>query len=294
MDGLAATVVGAETEGLMPTGRRFYKMTGSGNDFVFFDSTDGPATDFEAPAVIQRLCARGTGVGADGVVFFSRLEPEKVAIRYYNSDGSGGELCGNATLCAVRLAELLGTRSDGDLTIDTDAGDVATRFVDGLPEIDLEPVSSIQPDYAAISLVTSEKRIGFAEVGVPHVVLEVEDVSRVDVLGRGSQIRRDRSLRAGANVNFLSPGSDGSWRVRTYERGVEGETLACGTGAVASAIMLVEWGQATSPVRLIPKSGRPLTVKLRPNGTAWDPSLRGTAELVFIGQLPSTPSAKLR
>ena len=270
----------------MSTGRRFYKMTGSGNDFVFFDSADGPTTEFEAPDVIQRLCARGTGVGADGVVIFSRSGADKVAIRYYNSDGSGGELCGNATLCAVRLAELLGTESDDGLTIDTDAGDVAARLVDGLPEIDLEPVSSIQPEYSAISLMTREKRIGFAEVGVPHVVLEVDDVSGVDVLGRGSQIRRDRSLRAGANVNFLSPGSAGSWRVRTYERGVEGETLACGTGAVASAIMLVEWGKATSPVRLIPKSELPLTVGLRRNGAAWDPSLRGNAELVFIGQLP--------
>lgn len=286
MDGVAAPVVGAEAEGLMPTGRRFYKMTGSGNDFVFFDSADGPATDFEAPDMIQRLCARGTGIGADGAVFFSRPGGNKVAIRYYNSDGSGGELCGNATLCAVRLAELLGTRPDEGLTIDTDAGDVAARLVDGLPEIDLEPVSSVQPEYSAIPLVNAEERIGFAEVGVPHVVLEVDDVSRVDVLGRGSQIRRDRSLRAGANVNFLSPSFDGSWRIRTYERGVEGETLACGTGAVASAIMLVEWGKATSPVRLIPKSERPLTVGLRRNGSGWDPSLRGNAELVYIGQFP--------
>jgi diaminopimelate epimerase len=261
-------------------------MSGSGNDFIFFDAADGPTAEFQAPEVIQRLCARGTGVGADGVVLFSRANADKVAIRYYNADGSAGELCGNATLCSVRLAELLGTSVGSNLTIDTDTGDVAGRLIDGLPEIDLEPVTLVQPSYSAIPLVPPEKRMGFAEVGVPHVVLEVDDVSGADVLGRGSRIRRDRSLAAGANVNFLSPASDGSWRVRTYERGVEGETLACGTGAVASAIMLVEWGKATSPVRLTPKSGRALTVRLQRNGSGWNPSLRGNAELVFIGELP--------
>jgi diaminopimelate epimerase len=285
---MAPSLVESEAKGLMPAGRAFYKMSGSGNDFVFFDLADGPAGELATAAGIQELCARGTGVGADGVVFFDRSNARAPAITYYNSDGSGGELCGNATLCTVRLAELLGTRCDDGVTIRTDAGDVAARLVEGLPEIDLEAVGGVQPEFPAIRPTGSEKRLGYAQVGVPHIVVEVADVATVDVMGRGSRIRRDRSLATGANVNFLAPASDGSWMIRTYERGVEGETLACGTGAVASAILLEAWGRASSPVRLVTRSGRTLAVRLRREGDVWYPSLRGSAELVFTGQLPPT------
>jgi len=270
----------------MAGGRTFYKMSGSGNDFIFFDIGDEPAGELESPAVIREICARGTGVGADGVVFFDRPEDGVVNIRYYNSDGSGGELCGNATLCAVRLTELLSGSADR-VTVRTDVGDVAARLVDGLPEIDLAAVGDVTPDFTAIPAAGSEKRIGYALVGVPHIVLEVPDVSTVDVIGRGSEIRRHRSLAMGANVNFVAPnpGHDGKWLIRTYERGVERETLACGTGAVASAILITAWGRASASVSLVTKSGRILAVRPGKDGTGWKPSLRGSADLVFTGQL---------
>ena len=268
-------------------GRTFYKMSGSGNDFVFFDLRDGPPGSLETADEIRRICARGTGVGADGVVFFDRPVDGDVTIRYYNSDGSSGELCGNATLCTVRLAQLIGTRCDDGLVIQTDAGEVAARLVDGLPEIDLEPVTDVSPDFPEIQPVDPELRVGYALVGVPHIAVAVPDVVNVDVLGRGRSIRLSRSLPAGANVNFLAPGGDGSWMIRTYERGVEGETLACGTGAVASAILLTAWGKASSPVRLVTRSGRTLVVRLAQMGNEWRPSLRGSADLVFVGELPT-------
>jgi diaminopimelate epimerase len=271
----------------MRAGRTFYKMSGSGNDFVFFDLRDGPPGELGTAEAIRRICARRTGVGADGVVFFDRPAGGGVTITYYNSDGSGGELCGNATLCSIRLAEMLGTPCAGGLVIRTDAGDVAARLVDGLPEIDLEPATEVRPDFDEIPRNESELRLGYALVGVPHVVVEVQDVAAADVPGRGSVIRRSRSLAAGANVNFVAPRADGAWMIRTYERGVEGETLACGTGAVASAILLASWGRASSPVRLITKSGRTLVVGLGRDGEAWSPSLRGNAELVFTGELPT-------
>ncbi len=285
---MATSVVGSVAKGLIRVGRPFYKMSGSGNDFVFFDLRDGPPGDLSTPTAIQEICARGTGVGADGVVFFDRSDPQAPTIRYYNSDGSGGELCGNATLCTVRLAELLGAPCDDGVIVRTDAGDVAARLVDGLPEIDLEAVTEVQPDLAAIEPTGSEQRLGYTVVGVPHVVIEVPDVATVDVVGRGSRIRRDRSLAMGANVNFVARASDGSWMIRTYERGVEGETLACGTGAAASAILLEAWGRAASPVRLVTRSARTLTVRLGREGDVWHPSLRGSAELVFIGQFVHT------
>jgi diaminopimelate epimerase len=274
----------------MRSGRRFYKMSGSGNDFIFFDEDDGPIDAYRSPIAIESLCAHGTGVGADGVVFFDRHDTGELTITYYNSDGTLGELCGNATLCTVRLAELLGTTVDGDLRIRTDSGEVAGRLVDGVPEIDLKPVTDVTADWSAIPIVGSESRLGFALVGVPHVTIELPDISTADVLGRGSEVRRHRSLAHGANVNFVARGPDGRWRIRTYERGVEGETLACGTGAVASALLLATWGRVESPVRLVTKSGRELTVTLRRDGEAWYPSLRGSAELVFIGELPTRAS----
>lgn len=264
--------------------RPFYKMSGSGNDFVFFDLSDGSADGLESPEAIRALSARGTGVGADGVVFLEPGGDDDFSIRYYNSDGSLGELCGNATLCALRLATEIGIVSGYEVSIRTDSGLVHARMADGLPEIDLAPVTEVRPEVAEIGCLDRESLMGFARVGVPHIVIVDEDVSTADILGRGSSVRRDRSLHDGANVNFVSRSPDG-WLIRTYERGVEGETLACGTGAVAAAILLTEWGRASAPVALRTKSGRSLEVKVNRDGTVWRTSLRGSAEIVFVGQL---------
>jgi diaminopimelate epimerase len=269
-------------------GRRFYKMSGSGNDFIFFDEADGPSDRLREPASVKTLCARGTGIGADGIVILDRSNPGKPSIDYYNSDGSVGELCGNATLCTVRLNALLSTDTPaaGDVAIKTYSGEVKGRLVDGLPEIDLAPVIEVDPVLSSIPPEGAEIQTGYAVVGVPHVAIEVPDVDSVDVIGRGSRVRRDRSLEKGANVNFLARAGD-AWEIRTYERGVEGETLACGTGAVASAILLMIWNRAKSPVRLVTRSGRELVVKAHWSDGAWHPSLRGPADLVFVGELPT-------
>lgn len=269
---------------MVPAARSFYKMSGSGNDFVFFDLGDGPAGALETPEAIRAISARGTGVGADGVVFLEPGTDDSFSIRYYNSDGSLGELCGNATLCALRLATESGIVSRDEVSIGTDAGVIHARMADGLPEIDFAPVTEVRLEVPEIPRLERERLLGFARAGVPHIVILDEDVSSADILGRGSKIRRDPSLRDGANVNFVSPAGP-DWLIRTYERGVEGETLACGTGAVATGILLSEWGRATSPVGLITRSGRRLEVTVRREGSEWLPSLRGPAEIVFVGQL---------
>jgi diaminopimelate epimerase len=129
-----------------------------------------------------------------------------------------------------------------------------------------------------------ESWIGFALAGVPHLGVRCESVDALDVVGRGRPLRFDPSLAQGANVNFLAPDGSGAWLIRTYERGVEAETLACGTGSVASAILLVEAGEAESPVRLRTRSGRTLTVRLRRSERGWEPSLSGEARIVFEGR----------
>jgi diaminopimelate epimerase len=269
--------------GLTYSGRKFWKLSGSGNDFIFFDLADGDVDELAKAPVIQRLCARGTGVGADGVVLLQSIDGD-ATIRYFNSDGSLGELCGNATLCTVRLLERLGRIPRNGLRIQTDAGVIPARLVDGKPEIDLEPVIEVIPELGSIPRTTLEKRLGFARVGVPHVAIVMDGIDSAPIAERGSQIRRHPSLRDGANVNFLAP-APGKWAIRTYERGVEGETLACGTGAVAAGILLIAWGLAESPVTLRTRSGRQLIVTARQDQNRWIPSLRGDAELVFSGSL---------
>jgi len=275
----------------MPTkyGRRFYKLTGSGNDFVFVDARVEPAGELAHPRIIEAVCARGTGIGADGVVFVDppTSNRERFGIRYFNRDGSLASLCGNASLCSVRLAVELGIAAEGeDFEFGTGAGVVRGRLAPHGPEIDLQPVTELR-DEAGLDTGAGERRLGFAMVGVPHVVVLCADVESVDVVGRGRPIRHDPSLEAGANVNFVA--RDGAaWSVRTYERGVEAETLACGTGAVATAALLERWGESGSSTTLRTRSGLPLTVRFRESAPgSRTPSLSGEGRIVYRGELAS-------
>ena len=276
---------------MIPAGRPFYKMSGSGNDFIVVDARREPPGHLADPATIQRLCARGTGVGADGIVFLETSAVATVKLVYLNADGSRADFCGNATLCTTRLSAELGLAPQGgagggvELAIETDSGIVAARLRDGLPEIDLQPVTEVRISVPEIGPQTGESRIGFALVGVPHLVIRCEDVSTVDVVARGRPLRRHQAMTQGANVNFVSGGSDGHWRIRTYERGVEAETLACGSGAVATGILLTAWGEVSGPVELETGSGRLLRVRLENVDGCWKPSLAGEGRVVYQGQL---------
>jgi diaminopimelate epimerase len=267
------------------SGRRFFKMTGSGNDFVVFDSTDGGAAALENGDSIRALAARGTGVGADGVVFVEKAGDGDIRMRYYNSDGSEAALCGNASLCSTRLAVELGLGRPEGFILHTAAGALRARIRDGLPEVDLESVQEVRGDASDLGMRPGERRLAYARVGVPHVVVEIGDVEAADVTGRGPQLRHHPDLSDGANVNFVAKRADGSFAYRTFERGVEAETLACGTGAVATAIALADWGESGSETTLWTRSSLPLTVTLRRRGDEWLPSLRGEGRIVFEGRL---------
>jgi diaminopimelate epimerase len=269
-------------------GRAFYKMSGSGNDFVVFDARTEPAGALEKENVIRTMCARGTGIGADGVVFVEKAPTSDadLLMRYFNSDGSRAAMCGNAALCVTRLAAELGAGAAAGMRMQTDDGVLTARYVGGLPEVDLRPVLEVKPD-AGIDQAAGEHRIGFALAGVPHLVVLCDDATVVDVAGRGRALRRHASLPGGANVNFVSRRRLG-WLMRTFERGVEGETLACGTGAIATAVLLTVWGESIRPqTELETRSGRKLTVTLERSGGDWKPTLRGPGDLVFRGELPS-------
>lgn len=266
----------------------FTKMTGSGNDFVFFDSRDAPADILSSPEIIAAICNRYNGIGADGLVI---LEPAMtdadVRIVYFNSDGSLADLCGNATLCATALAGTLGLASASGIRVATTAGVIVGRILAAQPEIDLPPIVDIRP-VLPIALAASETRIGFVHAGIPHIVVLCEDVESVNLDVRGPELRHHAAVgHAGANVNWVSARPDGSWRYRTFERGVEGETLACGTGAVATSILLNAWTLANQPVVIRTSSARDLVVTFyqRESAPGLMPTLGGEGRIVFRGVL---------
>jgi diaminopimelate epimerase len=275
---------------MIPAGRTFYKMSGSGNDFVFVDTRTEPAGSLASPEVVGAICSRGTGIGADGVVFLERSGHAAIRLIYLNADGSRADLCGNATLCTARLARELGVVGDADFKIETDSGVLAARFHGDQPEVDLRPVTECRPD-AGLPLQPGERRMGFALAGVPHLTILVDDVQTVDVVGRGRPLRQHPSLAFGANVNFVQNLGNGAFRYRTYERGVEAETLACGTGAVATTVLLTAWGLTAGRASLTTGSGRELRVRLTGPIGAQTPSLSGEARIVFVGRFGEIPGA---
>jgi len=268
-------------------GTLFYKMSGSGNDFVMLD---GRATKPErwSPRRVRALCDRRNGIGADGLVILTPGTAGTVRMSYWNSDGSHGAMCGNAALCSGRLSVELEMVPSGEFCLLTDAGmvRVLSRAHHDQAEISLPDVD-LPRELTGVEVGPGERWLSLGTVGVPHVVVRVDDVEQVDVLGRGSRLRSDARVGpAGANVNFIGRNGDGdsSWLIRTFERGIEGETLACGTGTVAAALALGSRGEATLPLRLQSRGGPQLTVRAHLDGSrASDIWLAGQSRLLFRG-----------
>lgn len=273
-----------------------YKVTGSGNDFVMCDGRFVPR-ELWTPEAIRRVCDRHNGVGADGLAILEPGgAPGAVRFHFFNNDGGRAAMCGNAALCATRLAAYLELAPPEGMVLETDSGHYRTRCLPGSDEraeIVLGNVAA--PQVPAVALQDTEGPAHLALVGVPHLVVQVPDVSAVDLGKRGRALRWDPALGPqGANVNFVSPnpsrlaaeaGTDApNWRMRTYERGVEGETLACGTGAVAVAAALLRAGAIQSlPLSILTASGRVLQVDGEPNPTGGitNSRLQGEGRILF-------------
>jgi diaminopimelate epimerase len=268
-------------------GTLFYKMTGSGNDFVFLDGR-ATAPDGWPPARVRAICDRRNGVGADGLVILTPATPGAVRMSYWNSDGSHGAMCGNAALCSGRLSVDLEMVPPGEFCLLTDAGlvRVISRAQAGEAEINL-PDFDLPRDLPDPRPGAGEHWFSLGTVGVPHLVVRVDDVESVDVSGRGRMLRSDvRMGPVGANVNFVSPpkAPGGSWLIRTFERGVEGETLACGTGTVAAALALACRGEAELPLSFRSRGGPQLAVRAHQDGSrATEVWLAGQGRLLFRG-----------
>jgi len=271
----------------MTAGAVFYKMSGSGNDFLLFDGRDNPPEAFR-PEAIRAMCDRRQGAGADGVIVLTPGGPAGVhfTFHFWNRDGSAGPMCGNGALCATRLASLLELApKEGEVRFATAAGLHRGQITGERPTIFL-PDCEKPVEAPEIPLEPGDRGPAWlVRPSVPHLVVICEDVEAVDLPRRGPPLRNHKATGPeGANANWVSPVGDGTFRMRTWERGVEGETLACGTGAAACALVVAEKGLAKSPVRLWTRSRLPLDVDWKVSGRlVTSLTLTGEGRLVYRG-----------
>src|SRR4051812_48826985 len=284
LDGMVASVASAAQASVR--GTVFYKMSGSGNDFVVLDGRATSADRWPA-AEVRAICDRRRGVGADGLVLLTPSSGDAVRMIYWNSDGSRTAMCGNAALCSGRLAVYLELVASGEFCLLTDAGAVRVRSKPSTDTAEINlPDFDTDQEFGAIPLGPGERWMTLLTVGVPHLVVRVEDIESTDVAGRGRALRFNPALgEAGANVNFIAPSGPGpGWLIRTYERGVEGETLACGTGTVGAALALAGRAEAALPLTFQSRGGPELWVGAElTTGRASNVWLGGQGRLLFRG-----------
>jgi diaminopimelate epimerase len=266
----------------------FAKMSGTGNDFIVIDHRRPLVPVDEQPDFVRRVCRRMFSVGADGVIFIESSEKADFSWRFYNGDGSVPEMCGNGARCAARFAFARGI-AEKKMSFETLAGVIEAEVLDDNEGVSL--LMTLPFDYRTdleAELDGKASEISFMNSGVPHAVLFMDEETEIAVKKWGNEIRFHELFQpAGTNVNFVQSLADGTIRVRTYERGVEDETMACGTGAVASAIFAATKGLAVSPVTVTTSGGEKLTIvfDLNQNGTAENVYLQGPARIIYIGQL---------
>lgn len=262
---------------------RFLKMHGAANDFVVIDHRE-PFLPADSRELFAQLCDRRRGIGADGVLLLERDPEFDFAMRYHNSDGGAAEFCGNGARCIARFAIDLGLGSGGEVGFRTAAGPKRARaLADGRIALEFGFVADGEHVKLESSGRTVEGRAILA--GVPHFVVPVPDVADVHITEAAPPLRSHEAFGAGgANVDFVAPRPDGRVAMRTFERGVEGETLACGSGAIASALWALLDGGARSPVTIRTSGGDDLVVELVPAPGGRNVTLTGPVEISFGGE----------
>ncbi len=267
----------------------FAKMCATGNDFIVIDNRDGAADPLNADG-IRNICTRRLSVGADGLILIEDDCTCEFSMKYYNSDGHEASMCGNGARCAALFAYLIGAARE-EMVFRSGAGCHSASLESVVGErsnvsLSMPDPSDIQPE-GVLQVGEEELAYGFVNTGVPHVVLRVDDLDSIDVPGAGRRIRDHETFRGGGtNVDFIEVQGAGIVRARTYERGVEDETLSCGTGAVASAVMASIWFDMKGPIRVGTASGEDLQVSFeRIEGLFRHVMLRGEALVVYWGSM---------
>jgi len=260
-------------------------MSGSGNDFIVIDNRDPVVDEAVLTRFIAGVCRRRLSAGADGLILVERSGCADFKWRYYNSDGSRAEMCGNGARCVSRFAYLKGI-AGAYLSFEADTGLMEAIMIGDRVKVKMPMPHDMSLD-ESVETTEGLVRLSRINTGVPHAVVEVQDLKAVDVRTRGRELRFHRHFApAGTNVNFIFPEKVGVIAIRTYERGVEDETLACGTGAIASALVTAVKQGTTSPIRVLPKGGGYLTIHFKREKIGFDEVfLEGDARVIYEGAM---------
>jgi diaminopimelate epimerase len=269
----------------------FTKMSGAGNDFIVLKDFPGRSD----PVLIKSLCDRRNGIGADGLIIISASDKTDFKMEYFNSDGKPGSLCGNGVRCAIKFAFSEGLVEKKKVKFISGNAEYSGEILEGGGvKFNLAPPEDIRRNFF-IELNGKQLKVSFADTGSPHVIVSTEEISEyfgtkysldeIPVEGIGREIRYNPAFSpGGANVNFISY-EGGKISVRTFERGVEAETLACGTGSVAAAIIAFLEKITNPPVFVVTRSGEELKVDFSFSDRKFsDVSLTGPAEIIFTGE----------
>jgi diaminopimelate epimerase len=262
----------------------FWKMNGAGNDFVMLDNRD--LSLHLSKGAIEALCDRHRGIGADGML---AVEPATdggdFKMRYYNADGGEAEMCGNGARCFARFVNKLHDDKLDALKFETLAGMISAKFFSDEVEINMSAPHSLKLRQS-LSVDADQLEVHSVNTGVPHAVVFVDDLDNVEVRRLGAGLRYHEAFAPkGTNANFVKITSPGAISIRTYERGVEDETLACGTGMVACALIAHELHNFASPVAVHVKGGDTLKVGFEQTAEGYsNVTLHGPADFVFQGQ----------
>lgn len=254
----------------------FTKMHGAGNDFLVIDdrSLEFPLDD---KAFIQRITSRRTGIGSDGILLLQPSETAHFRMRFINPDGGEQDMCGNGARCIARFAFDLSVAGE-QMEIETAAGPVRAEMDGELVRLDLTDPKDLRLDVPS----GLDWTVDFVHTGVPHAVAWVDDVHSIEISVYGPRLRFHELFQpSGTNANFAQVEADGALSLRTYERGVEAETLACGTGAAAAAVLAAARGRVKLPVTVHCVGGHDLIIN-RVRGMT---TLLGGAERVFDGEM---------
>lgn len=273
----------------------FMKLSGSGNDFILIDNRRGLVKPGQASRLAAKVCVHRLSVGGDGLILIERSRRAHFRWRLFNADGSEAEFSGNGARCAARFA-FLKRIAPKRMRFETLAGIVEAEMVPGASDRPKARPTTAKvrfPDPKGLRLniplvVDGVERVGhFVDTGVPHCVYIVDDPGAVDVVHLGRPTRyHEEFYPSGANVNFIKILEPHRIRIRTYERGVEDETLACGTGSIAAALVASLVAKVEPPVSVLPESGLELTVHFKSDGhTFSDIYLQGDARAVHEGRI---------
>ncbi len=264
---------------------QFWKMAGSGNDFIVMDNRGGEVPEKEMSRLVSRICRRRESVGADGVIFVVPSQRFDFGWRFFNADGGEAEMCGNGSRCVARFAYLNGI-AGAEMTFETLAGEVSAVVMGRVVKVKMPRPGGLRQDIA-LSLDQGLVSADFINTGVPHAVVQVDDLESHPVIEQGRAIRYHAQFAPdGTNADFIKVQGPHLIGMRTYERGVEDETLACGTGAIASALTAAARGLVASPVEVKTKGGETLIIHFDGQGPDFQEVwLEGGTSIIYRGRL---------